>query len=137
MSMGYGGSAKIVLQDEETVIYKYSPYNLNDPEYRNPKRIYDGFITISKNSLVEPDIHTKIKRMPSGRKKLLTKRIPRDVDYSLLFDTGKITVENSSYCWILVGQNKNVGMIAMRIIFKIFDYYQDNGCLPETISLNY
>lgn len=29
MSMGYGGSVRIVLQDEKTVVYEYSPYNLN------------------------------------------------------------------------------------------------------------
>ena len=59
MSMGYGGSARLVLQDENTAIYEYSPYNLNEVEYRNSERIYDGLITISKDGLVEPDIHEK------------------------------------------------------------------------------
>lgn len=34
MSMGYGGSARLVLQDEKTAIYEYSPYNLNEVDYR-------------------------------------------------------------------------------------------------------
>ena len=137
MSRGFGGSARIVLQDENTVVYEYAPYNLNEPEYRNSERTYDGLITISKDSMVEPDIHEKLKRMPSGRKKLIVKRIRRDVDYSALLDAGKITIESSRYCWHFVGTEKNIGMIAMRIIFRIYDHYQDEGMLPEMVSINY
>ena len=137
MSRGFGGSARIVLQDENAVVYEYAPFNLNEPEYRNSEHIYDGLITISKDSLVEPEIHEKLKRMPSGRKKLIVKRIRRDVDYSALLDAGKITIENSSYCWHMVGTKKDIGMMAMRIIFRIYDHYQDEGTLPETVSLHY
>ena len=137
MSRGFGGSARIVLQDENAVVYEYAPFNLNEPEYRNSEHIYDGLITISKDSLVEPEIHEKLKRLPSGRKKLIVKRIRRDVDYSALLDAGKITIENSSYCWHMVGTKKDIGMMAMRIIFRIYDHYQDEGTLPETVSLHY
>ena len=137
MSRGFGGSARIVLQDENAVVYEYAPFNLNEPEYRNSEHIYDGLITISKDSLVEPEIHQKLKRMPSGRKKLIVKRIRHDVDYSALLDAGKITIENSSYCWHMVGTENNIGMMAMRIIFRIYDHYQDEGTLPETVSLHY
>lgn len=137
MSRGFGGSARIVLQDENTVVCEYAPYNLNEPEYRNSEHTFDGLITISKDSIVEPEIHEKLKRMPSGRKKLIVKRIRRDVDYSALLAAGKITIENSRYCWHLVGTEKNIGMIAKRIVFRIYDYYQDEGTLPETVSLHY
>ena len=137
MSRGFGGSAKIVLQDENMVVYEYAPYNLNEPEYRNSDHIYDGLITISKDSMVEPDIHEKLKRMPSGRKKLIVKRIRRDVDYSGLLAAGKIIIENSRYCWYFVGTEKTIGMIAMRLVFRIYDQYQDEGSLPETVSLHY
>lgn len=137
MSMGYGGSARIVLQDEKTVVYEYSPYNLNEPSYRNSARVYDGLITISKESMVEPEIHEKLKRMPSGRKKLIVKRIRRDVDYSALLAAGAIVIENSHYCWHYVGTQKDIGMMAMRIVFHIYDHYQDEGTLPEMVSLNY
>ena len=137
MSRGFGGSARIVLQDENTVVYEYAPFNLNEPEYRNSEHIYDGLITISKDSLVEPEIHEKLKRMPSGRKKLIVKRIRRDVNYSALLDAGKIAIENSGYCWHMVGTEKNIGMMAMRIVFRIYDHYQDEGILPETVSLHY
>ena len=119
------------------MVYEYAPFNLNEPEYRNSEHIYDGLITISKDSLVEPEIHEKLKQMPSGRKKLIVKRIRRDVDYSALLDAGKITIENSSYYWHMVGTEKDIGMMAMRIIFRIYDHYQDEGTLPETVSLHY
>lgn len=137
MSRGFGGSARMVLQDENTVVYEYAPFNLNEPEYRNGDHIYDGLITISKDSLVEPEIHEKLKRMPSGRKKLIVKRIRRDVDYTALLAAGKIIVENSRFCWHMVGTEKNIGMMAMRIIFRIYGHYQDEGVLPETVSLHY
>ena len=81
MSRGIGGSCRIVEEDEHTVIYEYGGYNLNKPEYRNPDRICDGLITIEKSALVEPEIHIKIKRMQGGNKKVVTKRVPREVPY--------------------------------------------------------
>ena len=137
MSMGYGGSARLVLQDENTAIYEYSPYNLNEVEYRNSERIYGGLITISKDGLVEPDIHEKLKRMPNGRKKLVVKRVRRDVNYRELLLTEKIIIESSRYCWRFVGIDSSVGMMAMKLVFHIFDQYQDDGVLPEVISINY
>lgn len=137
MSMGYGGTARGVLQDEKTVVYEYFPYNLNNPEYRNSGRVFDGLITISKDALVEPEIHKKVKRMPSGKKRLIVKRLRRDVDYRTLLKEGAITIENSKNCWYFVGTEKDIGMIAMKITFNIFNRYQDNGLLPEMVSINY
>ena len=131
MSKGIGGSARIVMQDSDTVIYEYRVYNLNEKEYRNPERIHDGIITIDKHSLVEPEIHEKLKKMPSGRKKLITKRIRRDVDYTERILSKQINVENSRFCWeILVN---GIGLIAMHLIFQIFDLYQIEGMLPEAV----
>ena len=72
------------------------------------------------------------KRMPSGRKKLIVKRIERDVDYTALFNEGKITVENSHFCWRTL--DNGVGMMAMRIIFKIFRLYQETGRIPDRVG---
>ena len=137
MSRGFGGSARIVWQDENTVVYEYAPFNLNEPEYRNSEHVYDGRITISKDSMVEPEIHEKLKVMHSGKKKLIIKRLRRDVDFGALLYAGKITIENSCYCWHLVGTEKNIGMKAMKIVFRIYDHYQDEGTLSETVSLYY
>ena len=132
MSMGYGGVAQIVLEDADTVIYAYAPYDLGAPKYSNREGIYDGMIEIRKDALAEPEIHEKRKRMPSGRKKIVTKRIRQDVDYAALIASGKIVVQNSRFCWHIM--NNGVGMIAMRLIFRIFQQYQDEGALPKEIG---
>ena len=134
MSIGFGGKGRLIIQDEHTALYEYAPYNLNNSEYRNAECIYDGLITISKDSLVEPIIHEKIKRIPGKRKKTIIKRIKRHVDFDALFDAGKIAVENSRYCWRTLENGK--GIIAMKIIWRIYDHYQENGALPETVSIN-
>lgn len=122
----------MVLQDAATVIYEYAPYNLNEEQYRNAERCFDGIITISKAALVEPEIHEKIKKWPSGRKELIVKRIPRDVDYDACFSKGLISITNSKYCWHILPIG--VGKIAMHLLFKIFSHYQEEGELPETIG---
>ena len=132
MSIGEGGAARLVLQDDETVIYEYVADNLNHPEYRNKAFVYDGIITISKSALVEPEIHRKIKRMPSGRKKLIEKRIFVDVNWSELQHSDLIEVQNSRFCWQYF--DNGWGIAATRIIWRIFDKYQGTGTLPETIS---
>lgn len=133
MSRGYGGSAKLVLRDEKTLIYKYYAFNLNYPEHRNTEREYDGLITIDISAFVEPEIHTKLKRFPNDKKKIITKRIINDVDYSQLISDKKIVVENSRFCWRKL--DKSVGFIAYRIIRKIFTTYQEEEIIPETISI--
>lgn len=68
MSKGIGAFVKLVLEDSETVIYEYGSYNLNNAKYYNEKRICDGIITIDRNCFAEPEIHEKMKKMPSGKK---------------------------------------------------------------------
>ena len=133
MSVGYGGFARIALRDNNIAIYEYAPFNLNYPEYRNNDRIHDGIITINVGALVEPEIHEKIRRMPSGRKKLVAKRILSDVDYNELILQNHIKIENSRFCWQTT--ENGAGVIAMKIIRFIFEYYQENGEIPETVSL--
>lgn len=134
MSRGIGGNCRIVEEDEHTVTYEYGGYNLNKPEYRNPDHICDGLITIDKNALVEPEIHTKIKRTQGGKKKSVTKRVPRDVPYIELIESGKIEIQNCGNCWQTLQSGKD--MIAFHLIFKIFNMYQEDGILPSTVSYN-
>lgn len=134
MSRGIGGSCRIVEEDEHTVIYEYGGYNLNKPEFRNPDHICDGLITIDKNALVEPEIHTKIKRTQCGKKELVTKRVLRDVPYVELIESGKIEIQNCSNCWQTFPSGKDI--IAFHLIFKIFNMYQEDGNLPSSVSYN-
>jgi len=122
----------MIAQYASAVINEYGPHNQNREQYRNPDRIYDGVITVSKSALVEPEIHERIKKWPSGRKQLIIKRIPRDVDYNACFEAGLITVENSRFCWHILPEA--VGAIALHLVFQIFTEYQETGELPETVG---
>ena len=129
MSMGYGGFCRKVAEDENMVIYEYAVYNLNMPEHKDARDIFDGRIIIEKSGLVEPEIHEKMKRMPSGRRKLVVKRIIREIPCEELFAAGKIRIEDCSHCW----KQMELGcdFIAFRLVMKIFRYYQENDKLPE------
>ena len=118
MSRGFGAHADLVAQDNETVIYQYGGYNLNEPEFRNEKHLYDGLITISRSCFAEPEIHEKLKKMPSGRKKLITKRIPVKVDYPQMISDGRIIIENCSNCWHRTPDG--IDVMACHILFHLF-----------------
>ena len=83
---------------------------------------------------MEPEIHEKLKKMPSGKKKLITKRIPVDVDYPKYIEEGLITIENCSNCWKTTDDEKHIDVMALHILFYLFLKYQEQGELPEYIS---
>lgn len=134
MSLGIGAYARKVLEDENTVIYEYGGFNLNDPDYRNEDRILDGMITIQRDCFAEPEIHEKLKKMPSGKKKLVIKRIPVSVDYDQMLEDGRIVVENCSNCWKTTETEQKVDVMACHLLFYIFLRYQEEGMIPETMS---
>lgn len=138
MSMGYGGFARKVDEDSESVIYAYGGYNLNMPAFKNAAHIYDGILTISKHCFIEPEIHQRVRRMPSGKKKLVTKRIPREVDINAGLQSGKISIENCSNAWHLLNcsDNLKIDLTAMRLLFIMFEEYQKIGKIPEDISFH-
>ena len=134
MSIGIGAIAKLVLQDDVTIIYEYGGFNWNESEYRNSDYIRDGLIIVDKSCFTKPEIHQKTKRMPSGRKKIVTKKIPVSTDYSKMIEEGLIEVENCSHCWKKTGE-KNIDAMALRMLFKLFYQYQKEGGIPETVSI--
>jgi hypothetical protein len=135
MSRGFGAHADLVAQDNETVIYRYGSYNLNEPEFRNENHIYDGTITIFRSCFAEPEIHEKIKKMPSGRKKLITKRVLVNVDYPQMIRDGRIVIENCRNCWHRTADD-DIDVMACHILFKLFRQYQEEGKMPEYVSYN-
>lgn len=136
MSRGIGAHANLVFQDDKTVIYEYGGYNLNEEEFRNETHIYDGTITIQRSCFLEPEIHEKLKKMPGGKKKLVTKRIPVATDYSKYIEDGLIVVENCSNCWKTTDDEKRIDVMALHVLFFLFLRYQEQGTLPEYISYN-
>lgn len=136
MSKGIGAHANLVIQNEKTVIYEYGGYNLNELEFRNDAHVYDGTIIVQRCCFVEPEIHEKLKKMKNGRKKLIIKRIPVNVDYSKFITEGLIVVENCSNCWCTTNDEKHIDVMALHILFYIFLRYQEEGKIPEYISYN-
>lgn len=129
MSMGYGATCRKVSEDSVSVLYEYYAYNLSEEKLRNPNKIYDGTILIQKACLIEPEIHTKLKQMPNGRKKAVEKRIPFEVKLPEYLSVGQVEITNSSFAWHFIPGN--VDIMAIRLCRKIFREYQESGELPE------
>ena len=131
MSLGYGGTLKKMLEDDTAIIYSYSSYNLNDEKFRNAEMVFDGTITVDKSCFVEPEIHEKLKKMPSGRKKLVVKRIPQGVDISEMMKSGKLVIENSKNMWDCIN---GIDRIALHLCYILFKEYQIKGSYPDICS---
>lgn len=133
MSKGLMARAELLLSDDAGYLYSYSCWNLNQPENRDTARdTDDGEIWISRDALPEPEIHEKIRRMPSGRKKTVVKHIPRDVPVEELISDGRVKVRNAYGTWEIVG---DTDMMALRILYRIFGEYQEQGKVPEHVSV--
>lgn len=130
--MGYCTHGRKVLEDEKTVIYEYTCYNIGVGDWEKAKETYDGCIVIEKDALVEPTVHEKLKKMPSGRKKHIVKRIHNEVNYSKLMKEGKIQIENCSGTWKMID---GIDFMAWKLVWNIFDEYQDTGIISEQMSL--
>ena len=134
MSLGFGGKCVKYGENENCVLYEYYAYDRNVEKCSNPDRVYDGLIKIEKSAFIEPEIHQKIKRRPSGRKILATKRIERDVPISEYFTNGKVELVNSSFCGRI---RDGHGYVGLRLINEIFSEYQKNGEIPHSVSMNW
>ncbi|MBR4641730.1 MAG: hypothetical protein IKO74_03280 [Selenomonadaceae bacterium] len=133
MSMGYGSISRKFVEDDEFIIYEYYSYNWSEPRFSNREKIFDGFITIRKNSLIEPELREKFRRMPGGRRKNFIKKILVDVPLDELLAAGDVQVENSSFAWKILPNG--IDLMAYRLCKRIFLRYQDEGKLPERCSL--
>lgn len=136
MSRGIEAHANLIVEDEKTVIYGYGGYNLNDSRYRNENHIYDGIITIQRDCFAEPEVQEIMKKIPSGRKKVVVKRNPVYVEYGEMLEDGRIIVENCSNTWWTTEDELHVDVMACKLLFKIFLCYQEKGAIPDEISYN-
>lgn len=136
MSLGYIGMCKKESEDEEMVIYSYSGENWNDGE--NSKSgdslLYDGSFIIYKDCLEEPEIHTKLLRMPSGRKKLLQKRITHVADIIKHLNNKRIVVEKECKNAFRQAASMPVDYIAYMLLPDILKKYQTEVFLPDEDS---
>ena len=135
MSIGHGGYARLVQADDSLALYRYCCYNINLDNWQEMKQKEDGELWIARDAFVEPEIHRRIKRRPSGRKQLQEKRIIRYVPVMELCDTGRITIRNASGTWDQ--HESGPDKIAIRILHIIFNRYQEIGAIPESVHLYY
>lgn len=112
MSMGYGASCRKAAEDDKTLIYEYSVYNLNQDDWLDMMELYDGMILIDKVVFKEPFIPSKEKIIFSG-----------------------LTVENCSRSWKL--SEDGIDCMAIRLFYKIFNIYSKRGIFVESISVDY
>ena len=133
MSLGYEGFCKLIEQDEEVAIYAYSGANINDNYDLRKQHIldYDGEILIYKCCLEEPEIHTKIKRRPSGRKYEEVKRVTHFPNVVEHIRNGDVIIEKECFNAFKRYSGMEIDYIALQLLCKIFTYYQENGYLPE------
>ena len=74
--------------------------------------------------------------MPSGRRKVISKRIPISVDYEKMLEEGLIKVENCTNCWQVTEGKMHIDVMVCHILFYVFRKYQEEGKIPEHISYN-
>lgn len=103
------------------MLYAYGDFNLNIPGLENKDHRCDGILLIAKKCFIGPEIHQKIKRMPSGKKKLVTKAIIRSVDVEAALHNGLIEIKNSSFAWNFYHEpeGQKIDIMARRTLEKI------------------
>ena len=135
MSLGYVGHTQLEVEDTEIAIYSYTGENWNVQDEAIRKRLAStiGQLTIDKSCLIEPELHSKVRKMPNGRKKLVEQIIVRHPDISELISDGSIVVDG--LCGVDAEASDYRPRIYMRLLRIIFESYQLNGRLPEKEGL--
>lgn len=135
MSLGFVGKCRKIVEDEERAVYAYSGENWNDPSSQSGDvHLLDGEITIRKRCLEEPEIHTRLRKTPSGKKELQTKRITHVVDIQRHIEDGNITIDKKCKNEFNRSRSSGANYIACGLLLKIFTSYQEQGVLPEQES---
>ena len=131
MSLGYVGHARLEAEDAEIAIYSYTGENWNVQDNAIRKRLEStiGQFTIDKSCLIEPELRSKVRKMPNGRKKLVEKRIVRHPDISELISDGNIVVDE--LCGVDAEASDYRPCIYMRLLRLIFESYQLTGDFPK------
>ena len=104
--------------------------------YTDSANIFDGMILIDKSSFIEPEIHTKRKCKPNGKRVTISKVV---VNYNIPYDSfikdGSIVIENCSNAWSF--SDAGFDHMALRLVYKLFIEYQKHGVTPERVNIDY
>lgn len=133
MNLGVGAKCRRVEDSDALAIYEYSIFYLDSLEHNYATDIFDGIIKIVKSELEEPIIKEKTIKTSSGKEKTVIKRVHKDIDIKELIKKNYIVISNSSHC--LETSDIGVDVMAIKLCNKIFEIYQDESFLPETVSI--
>lgn len=137
MSLGNEGYAKLLDEDAGMVIYEFKVAHLDLHYDSKKKSVFDdiapGYFYIQRDCFLDPEIHEKIKRRPSGRKYLEVKRIPVDVPVGDYIKEGKVVIEPCTF-WRYMDSNYFTSeKLTWRILNKIFQQYQLDSFIPKHV----
>ena len=132
MSLGYMGLCRKAAEDDEMAIYTYARENWNDDRSQSGDALLqDGVIVIYKRCLENPEIHTHIRRRPSGRKYTEVKRITHVPSLGEHLKSGGVVIERECKNAFRKPSYASVDYIAWQLLHRIFKAYQETGELPE------
>lgn len=134
MSAGFGAFAHFSDQDNNTVVFNYGGYNLNEEKFINEKRLCDGLITIAKSCFAGLEKQGEVRNMPSDGGEMIVKNTLKDIDFTQMLKDGRITIKNCSNCWMCT--NDKTDIMALSILYKIFNAYQVDGKVTDYVSYN-
>lgn len=133
LSLGYCGKCKLIYQDDNVVRYVYSGENWNDEKsISGDIDLLDGEILIYKKCLEEPEIHMKVEKTPSGKKRIYEKRIVHTPSIGKHIGNREIVIEKKCKNeFKIYTTSDNDCYLAGKLLIKIFEAYQKDGKLPE------
>ena len=136
MSWGYTGLCRKALEDDEMVLYTYAGENWNDngSSKSGDSLLQDGLIVIYKRCLEEPELHTRNRRMPGGKKVPITKRITHVPSIEKHVASRDIIVEKECKNAFRRPAHAPIDHIAYQLLVHTFERYQKDGILPEEES---
>ncbi len=121
----YGGCANLLKQTSTDLIYEYCAYKKDDGETE-----CDGRIIIDKDSLEPAESRVTTRRHLRRPNEIVQNNVPVVIPYIKLFSEKKILIENCSNCWKEKGGND---FIAVKLVFEIFNGYQETGKVPKEV----
>ena len=123
---------KMAEQDEMAVSYKYIVFDLkHGGDIINMK--FDGKIKIDLSTLAEPNVEEKTLLTANGEDRKVRKRIHKNVDIEALVKNNMIQIR---MCKVdAESGSSGVPRAAQGLCKRIYEIYQDEGSLPESIEI--
>ena len=133
LSLGYCGKCELIEQNDDIVRYAYSGENWNDEMSQSGDiDLLDGIICISKKCLEEPEIHIKNRKMPSGKRNIIEKRIVHTPSIGNHILERTIVIEKKCKNEFKRMATSEVDCyLAYVLLIKVFEAYQRDGILPN------